>query len=352
MNNSKTKYFRANIASMEPYVPGEQPRNTEYIKLNTNENPYPPPASVIERIRTACDDDLRLYPDPNALVVRNKMSRLFGVDVSQIMLGNGSDELLNIIVRSFVNEGQQVHCPAPTYSYYKKLIGIQNADYVEISFPDDYSIPVGLGVGAALTFVANPNSPSGTLATASELKAVAQATEGIVVVDEAYVDFSENGSIQLLQDHPNLVIVRTMSKSFSLAGMRIGMAIADADLISGLSKVKDHYNMGRLSLVAAGAAIDSVDVMRENAARICETRGYLIMELRKLGLEVWNSGANFVLTRLRGRDAGAIQRELKHRHILVRHFDQDRLRDCLRITVGTTEEIEIFLRELAQVVES
>ncbi len=352
MTDSKTKYFRDNIAEMQPYVPGEQPRDGDYIKLNTNENPYPPAPRVIDDIKAACGEDLRLYPDPDALIVREKLSHVFDVDRSQIMLGNGSDELLNIILRSFVGDGQQVHYPTPTYAYYKKLVQIQNAQHVEIPFADDYSLPEGLGIGAALTLVANPNSPSGTLADGKSLARVAEATDGVLVVDEAYVDFSEGGSIGMLKDHRNLVIVRTMSKSYSLAGMRVGMALAHSDLIGGLTKVKDHYNMGRLSLVAAAAAIDSIDVMRKNADRVRQTREYLSFELRRLGMEVWNSRANFVLARVRGADAGTIQLELKRRRILVRHFDEDRLKDCLRISVGQREEIEALLRELGDILES
>jgi histidinol-phosphate aminotransferase len=352
MTDSKTRYFRDNIAGMQAYVPGEQPQEADYIKLNTNENPYPPAPDVVEKIKAACSADLRLYPDPDALIVRKKLSRIFSVDISQIMLGNGSDELLNIILRSFVGDGQQVHCPAPTYAYYKKLVQLQNARYVEIPFADDYSLPDGLGIEAALTLIANPNSPSGTLADSESLAKVADASEGVLVVDEAYIDFSDGGSIGMLQDHANVVVVRTMSKSFSLAGMRIGMAIASPDLISGLTKVKDHYNMGRLALVAAAAAIDSIDVMRENADRVRQTREYLTLELRQLGMEVWDSSANFVLARVRGADAGMMQQELKRRRILVRHFDEERLKDCLRITVGLRHEIDVLLRELAGILRS
>lgn len=352
MTDSKTKYFRDNIAGMQAYVPGEQPRDADYIKLNTNENPYPPAPGVIEQIKAACSADLRLYPDPDALFVREKLSQVFSVDKSQIMLGNGSDELLNIILRSFVGDGQQVHCPTPTYGYYRKLVEIQNARHVEIPFADDYSLPDELGIGAALTLVANPNSPSGTLADVASLRKVADATEGVLVVDEAYIDFSDGGSIEMLQNHGNVIIVRTMSKSFSLAGMRIGMAIARRDLIDGLAKVKDHYNMGRLGLVAAAAAIDCIDVMRENADRVRRTREHLTVELRKLGMEVWDSSANFVLARVRGADAITVQLELKRRRVLVRHFDEERLQDCLRITVGRRQEIDVLLRELADILES
>ena len=352
MTDSKSKYLRDNIAAMQPYVPGEQPREGDYIKLNTNENPYPPAPGVIDAIKAACNEDLRLYPDPDALLVRKKLSQVFAVDKSQVMLGNGSDELLNIILRSFVGDGQQVHSPTPTYAHYKKLVQIQNARYVEIPFADDYSLPEGLGIGAALTLVANPNSPSGTLADGESLAKIAETTDGVLVVDEAYVDFSAGGLIGMLREHLNVVIVRTMSKSYSLAGMRIGMAIAHPDLIGGLTRVKDHYNMGRLSLVAAAAAIDSIAEMKENADCLRQTREYLTLELRKLGMEVWNSSANFVLARVRGADAGAIKLELKRRRILVRHFDEDRLRDCLRITVGRRQEIETLLRELADILES
>ncbi|MFT5373295.1 MAG: histidinol-phosphate aminotransferase [Candidatus Latescibacterota bacterium] len=349
MNDTNT-FFRPNIAHMEGYIPGEQPQTGNFIKLNTNENPYPPPARVLDRLRQACTEDLRLYPDPGAAKLRQLLADTFGTAPEQFMVGNGSDELLTIIIRSFAGEGDKIAYPYPTYGYYKSLIEIQGAQCVEVDFPEDFSLPAGLAkTGAHITFLVNPNAPSGTLLPIDDIAALAAQIDGILVVDEAYVDFSEGGSIALVEEHANTIVVRTMSKSFSLAGMRIGFACAQPELIAGMWKVKDHYNLNRLSLVAAEAALEEIESMRQNAERICRTRDRLTLGLRQLGFHVWDSAANFALARSTSVPAAKLYRELKERRILVRHFDQPRLDDCLRITVGTDEEIEALLNQLQDI---
>jgi len=349
MNTSPNDFFRSDIARMQGYVPGEQPSTGGYIKLNTNENPYPPSPLVLERLRAACNADLRRYPDSNASSVRKKLAALLGVDVEQTIIGNGSDELLNIIMRSFVDPGEKVAYPHPTYSYYQQLIQIQGGQQVVVDFPDDFSLPKKLAAtGAKVTLLANPNAPSGTLTPVEQIADLATQVDGILVIDEAYVDFSTGGAIPLLDRHPNIIIIRTMSKSYSLAGMRIGLGVASPDLISGMWKVKDHYNVNRLSLVAAEAALDDVETMQAQATCICQTREKLTAQLRKLGFTVWDSSGNFVLARISLPSAAALYADLKRRCILVRYFDQPRLRDCLRITVGTEEETETLLKALEE----
>ncbi len=346
--------FRPNIARLRGYVPGEQPREKGYIKLNTNENPYPPSPVVLARLRDACSADLRLYPDPDAWALRRKLSEVFAIAPQQIMVGNGSDELLNVIIRSFAGEGDKIAYPHPTYGYYKPLIDIQGAEAVPVEFGEDFSLPESLAVpGARITFLANPNAPSGTLVPYDEVAALCARVDGVLVVDEAYVDFSQGGCIQLIEEHPNAIVVRTMSKSFSLAGMRIGFAFAPAALIEGMWKVKDHYNLNRLSLVAAEVALEDIDAMCANAVRVCATRAHLCAELRMLGFYVWDSQANFVLARLGERwannTAAELYAELKERRILVRYFaSPPRLADCLRISVGTDEEIAALLAALKE----
>ena len=342
-----TEYFLPHIARMEGYIPGEQPPDQGVIKLNTNENPYPPSAQVLDRVRAACEDTLRLYPDSQALSVRRRLSEIFGVAPEETLVGNGSDELLNIIVRCFVDRDQAVVYPSPTYSYYATLIQMQGARAVEVEFDENYALPPDLVVESArLTLIANPNSPSGTVIPGDQIGALAARTSGIVVVDEAYVDFAQGGCIDLIHRHPNTVVLRTMSKSFSLAGMRLGFGFAAAELVAGMWKVKEHYNVNRLSLVAAEAALDDIESMRENAVRISRTREHLTTRLRELGFSVWDSSANFVLARIQSPPAARLYRELKARGILVRHFDRDRLRDCLRITVGTDGEVGALLSAL------
>ena len=346
--------FRPNIARLRGYVPGEQPRERGYLKLNTNENPYPPSPLVLERLRHACSADLRLYPDPDAWALRRKLGEVFAIAPQQIMAGNGSDELLNVIIRSFAGEGDKIAYPHPTYGYYKPLIDIQGAEAVPVEFGEDFALPEGLaGAGARVTFLANPNAPSGTLVSYDEVAALCARVDGVLVVDEAYVDFSRGGCIQLIEEHPNAIVVRTMSKSFSLAGLRIGFAFARAALIEGMWKVKDHYNLNRLSLVAAEAALEDIDAMRANAARVCATRAHLCAGLRGLGFYVWDSQANFVLARLgerwANRAAATLYAQLKERRILVRYFAAPpRLANCLRISVGTDAEIAALLAALKE----
>ena len=346
--------FRPNIARLRGYVPGEQPREKGYIKLNTNENPYPPSPLVLARLRDACSADLRLYPDPDAWALRRKLGEIFAIAPQQIMAGNGSDELLNVIIRSFAGEGDKIAYPHPTYGYYKPLIDIQGAEAVPVEFSEDFSLPEGLAVpGARVTFLANPNAPSGTLVSYEEVSALCARVDGVLVVDEAYVDFSQGGCVPLIEEHPNAIVVRTMSKSFSLAGMRIGFAFAPAALIEGMWKVKDHYNLNRLSLVAAEAALEDIDAMRANAARVCATRAHLCAELWALGFYVWDSQANFALARLgerwASRTAAELYAQLKERRILVRYFaTPPRLADCLRISVGTDAEIDALLAALKE----
>ena len=339
--------FRPTIARMRGYIPGEQPQDSGYIKLNTNENPYPPPALVLERLRAACHSDLRLYPDPNAHALRQRLAEIFAVEPAQVIPGNGSDELLNVIIRSFASEGDKIAFPSPTYAYYKPLIDIQGADAVPVEFPEDYALPDRMAVpGARVTLLANPNGPSGTLISYEEVAALCAVVAGVLVVDEAYVDFSAGGCIRLIDDHPNVIVVRTMSKSFSLAGMRIGFAFAPESLVTGMWKVKDHYNINQLSLVAAEAALEEINTMRMNAARIQKTRQRLSERLRDIGFHVWDSHANFVLART-DRGAAALYEGLKERKILVRYFrEPPRLADCLRISIGTDAETDTLLDAL------
>ena len=343
-------YFLPHIRTMPPYVPGEQPRQSGFIKLNPNENPYPPAPLVLERLEAALDADLRVYPDPDATAVRRRLADLYGVAPEQTLLGNGSDELLNIILRSFVAPGDTVAYPYPTYGYYDTLSAIQGARIHRPDFGPDYSLPPALTeVEAKVTFVVNPNAPSGTLLPQAALSTLADVVAGILVVDEAYVDFTEGGCISLIDRHPNLVVLRTMSKSFSLAGMRLGFCFANASLVAGMGKVKDHYNVNRLGLVAAEAALEAVDHMRANAERITVTRQRLRRGLLERGFDVPESAANFVLARRAAPPAAQLYEALKARRVLVRHFAQRRLEDCLRISVGTDSDIDGLLQALDEI---
>ena len=347
MSTTEDEFFLPHVARMTGYVPGEQPKNRKFVKLNTNENPYPPSPLVLEQLKQACDGSLRRYPDADASAVTQRLSVLFSVPQDQILIGNGSDELLNTAMRCFVGPGDSVVYPTPTYPYYAKLVELQNATSVTVDFDDDFTLPDKLATAAGkLTLVANPNSPSGTLATTEQLAGLAEALEGLLLIDEAYVDFSDGGCLQLVERHPNVIVVRTMSKSFSLAGMRIGFCVASTEVAAGMRKVVDHYNVGSLAQVAAAAALDDVQTMRVNAVRIRETRSRLTDALRGFGFHVWPSAANFVLVRLPGSSAAPLYEQLRDRGVLVRYFGEPRLRDCLRISVGTDDETDLLLNEL------
>ena len=347
----QSSYFRENIERMDGYVPGEQPQDGVYIKLNTNENPYPPSPKALAALKETINDKLRLYPDPNALSARKKVSEIFSIKPESVMIGNGSDELLAIITRCFAGEGDKIVYPYPSYLLYKTLSEIQNVEACAVDFLEDYSLPEEILVeGAAITFICNPNSPSGTMVPVNKVSDIAGGIDGVIVVDEAYVDFADDNCMRLVNEHPNLIVLRTLSKSYSLAGMRLGFAVAQEGLISGMVKVKDSYNVDRLSMVSAVAALDDQATFRENVARIKKTRNRLMNSLQKLGFFVYPSQANFVMIRCsNAQNAENIYLELKKQKILIRYIDQPRIDDCLRITVGTDEEINTLLEKLAEI---
>ncbi len=336
---------------MTGYVPGEQPQDGLYIKLNTNENPYAPSPKVLSALKDEINESLRLYPDPVSTGAREKVAEVFGTKPERVMVGNGSDDLLTIITRSFVSKDDKVVYPYPTYLLYKILSEIQNAKECIIDFREDYSLSDEILVeGAVVTFMCNPNSPSGTMIPVERISEIAGKIDGIIVVDEAYADFAEDNCMRLVDKHPNLIVLRTLSKSYSLAGMRLGFAVAQEELIKGMMKVKDSYNVDRLSMVSAVAALEDQETFRQNVSRIIKTRKYMTGSLKKLGFFVYPSQANFVMIKCEGSyEAKEIYRKLRERKILVRYIDEPKIDDCLRITVGTDKEIDTLLEKLAEI---
>ncbi len=344
------QYFRSNIDAMTGYLPGEQPRDPGVIKLNTNENPYPPSRKVSAALRSAINPSLRLYPEPLSDSLRGAAARVYGVQPENIIAGNGSDEILSLLLRCFVGPRDRVAYAVPTYSLYDTLVEIADGIAARVNYSDDFSLPQSLAEqNAALTFLCNPNAPSGTLVSLAEIAELAGAVAGILVVDEAYVDFAATegaSAIPLIRQIPNLIVLRTFSKSFSLAGIRVGLGFAGEEIIAGMMKVKDSYNLNRLSLIAATAALSDMAWMRRNAERIQRSRKQLSVGLTRLGYQVYPSHANFVLARKRGQNLQPVYEELKRRNILVRYFDAPGLQDCLRITVGAPKEVKALLNEL------
>ena len=341
-------FFRARIDALHPYLPGRQPPpGSRVIKLNTNENPYPPSPQALNALRQLDADRLRRYPHPFGDEVREAVADTLGVDPTWVLPGNGSDDLLTMLVRAVAGPGRPVVFPTPTYVLYRTLAEIQEAPVVEVPFDDRFDLPVQALVAArgALTFVANPNSPSGTAASTERLSVLAGALDGLLVIDEAYVAFADDDALVLVRRHPNVVILRTLSKSHALAGLRLGFAVAQPVLIEGLAKVKDSYNVCAVSARVGAAAIRDVAYTRRVVARIKASRTRLAAALETMGCRVWPSQTNFLLMRPPAGDAERVYRELDARGILVRYFGPA-LSDSLRITVGTDEEQTVLLDTL------
>jgi histidinol-phosphate aminotransferase len=327
------RHLRPTIRHLSAYVPGEQPQGEGIIKLNTNENPYPPSPRVLAALTGTLGAGLRRYPDPLATEVRRRAAARYGVGVDQVLVGNGSDELLGLVMRACVGSGSRVAYAVPTYSLYDTLVAIQEGTAVRLPYGPDWTLPAELSRSdAVLTLVCHPNSPSGTPVPIAAIESLARATQGLVVVDEAYVDFAEETALPLIHGLGNLLVLRSLSKSFSLAGLRVGLAIGPRNLIAALARVKDSYNVNRLSLAAAAAALDDYAWMEANVQRIRATRTRLAVALDGIGFDVVPSQANFVFARRPGKDLEPLHEELRARGILVRHFATPELRDGLRIT--------------------
>ncbi len=348
---SADSYFLDHIERMAGYVPGEQPRDGGFIKLNTNENPYPPSPRALEAVASALNDRLRLYPDPTGLAFRQAAARRHGVDPGMILAGNGSDDLLTIITRAFVGPGDLLAYPTPSYILYRTLAELQGARVAEVAFGPDWSLdPDAFAVpGARLAFLANPNSPSGTTLEPGQVAALARRLDCPLVVDEAYADFAGSDCVALVADHRNVIVTRSFSKGYSLAGLRLGYLIAQPAMIEGLGKVKDSYNCDTLSLAGGAAAIEDTAYLAETRGKILATRRRLADAVRALGYHVPESQANFVWC-TGGPPAQAIYQALKDRKILVRLMRYPGFSDGLRITVGTDAEIDRLLEALVPLV--
>jgi histidinol-phosphate aminotransferase len=348
----KVSYLRKNIEAMAGYVPGEQPApGDRVIKLNTNENPYPPSPRVVEALRSLDPERLRRYPDPMANRVRDLVGRMFGVGRECILCGNGSDELLNLAVRAFAGEGERIAYPVPTYSLYPVLAEIQGAAVIEVPTLADFALPVDAlkATPARLMIICNPNAPTGVFTPPEVVSDLASRFDGVLIVDEAYVDFSPTDCMRLVRERPNVMVFRTLSKSYSLAGLRFGYAVGSPELIKGLEKVKDSYNVDAVSIDLALAALADQAWMQTNVEKIRAERSRLAAGLAELGFGVTPSEANFILAAVPGGDGAACYRNLKARGILVRWWNLPRLADKLRITVGTPAENDALLAALRDI---
>ena len=340
---------KQHIARLKAYVPGLQPREGQrVIKLNTNENPYPPSPWVEEAIRQEGAASLRLYPDPKSQRLREAAASLYGVSPGQILCGNGSDEILGILLRTFTTKGDSIGYYEPSYSYYKTLGAIHALDLLPTPLgenPLDPPLPAERDV--RIFFLSNPNSPMGFALRPEFVSRLARHIQGILIVDEAYVDFARWNCLSLIQELPNILITRTLSKSYSLAGLRVGLAIGAQEWIEQMDKVRDHYNLSRVAQAAACVALQDQHHFQDNKDRVLRTRERFRRALAAMGLETFPSEANFVFAKLASAEmASKIFDTLTGRGIYVRYFPQDGLDRGLRISIGTDEEMDRLLEEL------
>lgn len=350
--------FRAKILAMQGYVPGEQPRGQEFVKLNTNENPYPCSPQVRAAIGRACQTGLQKYPDPAATAFREAAAELLSAELPTItpewiLCGNGSDDMLTIVTRAFVDAGDVVRHPRPSYVLYDTLTAIQGATCDVVDFESDWSLGERFSRDVArlrLAFLANPNSPSGTTLGPAAVRKLAAALPCPLIVDEAYADFAETNCLALVAENERVLVTRTLSKSYALAGLRFGFVVAQPQVIEQLAKVKDSYNCDALSIAGAVAALDDRAWFDRTRAAILATRQRMSAELARLGFAGVESQANFLWRRHERLPAEQLYRQLKESGVLVRYMNYVGWGDGLRITVGTDEQVDILLSKLAGLV--
>jgi histidinol-phosphate aminotransferase len=346
--------FRPGIEQLQAYIPGEQPQGGKFIKLNTNESPYPPPPSVVEAICAAARGGLQRYPDPLATAFRRRAAELHKLDVDWFLCGNGSDEILTILVRAFLGEGQLLRLPYPSYILYRTLAEIQGGRWEQCAWDDGWRLPSSLAAPAPdlrLVIVPNPNSPSGTCVGREELLALAERLPCPLVIDEAYADFAEFNCVDLVREHPRIIVTRTLSKSYALAGLRFGYAIAQPSIIEQLMKLKDSYNCDALSIAGAVAAIDAEDWLQTTRRQVIATRERMAARLVELGFQVIPSQANFVWCTHPTMDHRSIYEQLKQQQVLVRFMNFPGWGHGLRISVGTDPQIDAALLLLERIVQ-
>ena len=342
-------------SSLEPYTPGEQPQDKKYIKLNTNESPFPPSSSVAQAVKDKAQA-LQLYCDPESKELTEKIADIYKVKPSQVIMTNGSDEILNFAFMTFCGPDKPAAFADITYGFYSVFAELYRIPYDKIPLKSDFSIDYKDYCNLNKTiFIANPNAPTGLLLSLEEIEAILKLNpDNVVVIDEAYADFSGFTCIPLLKKYDNLLITRTFSKSYSMAGARLGFGIGSEELIRDLNTIKystNPYNVNSLTAAAGIAALNDNDYYLKNCKIICENREYTKNALEKLGFDVLPSRANFLFARSNSLDAEYIYKELKNRGILVRHFKNDRINNFIRVTVGSREQMEKFLKIVKEIIK-
>ena len=350
-----SKFLNEMYCSLEEYVPGEQPQDKKYIKLNTNESPFPPSETVIECVNEDAVRNLRLYSDPESKALKNQLALCYGVKSENVFVSNGSDDILNF---AFMAYGKQngVAFADITYGFYKVFAQLYNIDAKVIPLKDDYTICVDDYLGIPqMVVIANPNAPTGILLSLDEIeKIIASNTQRVVLIDEAYIDFGGESALTLLDKYDNLLVVRTYSKSRSMAGARLGFAFGSKELIADLEKIKfstNPYNVNRLTQIAGVAALLDNDYYTDNCTEIIYNREYTVKELEMLKFTVLDSKANFIFAKNDRISGEALYLELKERGILVRHFKSERIKEFNRITIGTMDEMQTLIATIKEILE-
>lgn len=350
-----SRFFSRNTRELTPYVPGEQPKDKKFIKLNTNENPYPPSPLVMERIRTFALEDLRLYPNSEGATVKQAVSKYYGISEDEVFVGNGSDEVLAFIFKAFFDNTDNIGFPDITYSFYPVYSALFNIPYVQVPVRSDFSIDI-LQYPEDLKGIifANPNAPTGLIISVETIEELLQnRPDTLVIVDEAYIDFGGESCVELISKYDNLIVVQTLSKSRALAGQRVGFAIGCKELMDGLVRVKDSFNsypLDRIAQMAAEAAFIDTKYFDETRQKIIKTRQWTQEKLLSLGLEVTDSKANFLFVKIPGVSGPEVLLKLRQEGVLVRNFNNPRICDWLRITIGTQEEMEELVEKIKKII--
>jgi len=348
-----SKYWSDAIKDLTPYTPGEQPKVDNLIKLNTNENPYPPAPAVVEAIKSFDTDRLRLYPDPDCSALKEGLAHYHQVERNQVFVGNGSDEVLALAFMAFFRQPQPLLLPETTYSFYDVYCNLYDIDYRQIPLKEDFSIDLTdyHQPNGGIIF-ANPNAPTGRALPLGEIEALLQRnTESLVIVDEAYVDFGAESAIELVRRYDNVLVIQTFSKSRSLAGMRVGYAIGHQDLIDGLERVKNSFNSYPLDMLAINSATASLadeEYFQQTNQKIIDSREWTAKQLEQLGFIVLPSSTNFLFTQHRFIEGAELMGYLRTKNILVRHFSKPGIDNYLRITIGTQQEMDTLIETLKQ----
>ncbi|TRZ90926.1 MAG: histidinol-phosphate transaminase [Rhodocyclaceae bacterium] len=352
-----SRFWSDVVKGLKPYVPGEQPKLANLVKLNTNENPYGPSPRALQAIREATDESLKLYPDPNAGQLKITIAEYHGIDARNVFVGNGSDEVLAHIFLGLLKQARPILFPDITYSFYPVYCGLYQVAFETIPLADDFSIRVSdyARPNGGIIFP-NPNAPTGCLVPLAEIETLLQANpDSVVVIDEAYVDFGGESAIPLIARYPNLLVVQTLSKSRSLAGLRVGFAVGHVELIEALERVKNSFNsypLDRLAIAGAVAAYEDREYFEKTCRAVIASREKLLKELKMLGFEVLPSAANFIFVRHQQHDAQESALALRQRSIIVRHFKLPRIEQFLRITVGTDEQCSALVAALKEILSS